>query len=569
MAFNETVAQLAMAAYGRALANTGMDYYDNLLTEGIQTKEEILEEFMSNNEAAIRYPQAQSYADSVKQIFNNVLGRDPSTQAGIDHYSNLLSSGTWSLSDLVLQVLSDATSANGGDSSYLSEQVSFALNSYLPDPDDSSLSTINSSLGVLSTFSTQGVSSLASDNYWHADLDNITFSFNSSIPAEYYNYSSNELIDSWTSLSTEQEDVVRSIIEELNDLVGITIEETSLTGDIRFNIVDMNANTSGFSFFPGNDSFAGDIFLSSDFNTLPQEYSLDIGEWGYSTIVHELGHALGLKHPFEGSNVLATNLDDVNHSIMSYTNINSYSASLSFSNKGISIDYNQIQPSFYSLYDVAALQAIYGVNENTNTEDNIYTTSFTNYEVITIWDAGGIDTIDLSQTKGETTLDLRAGSLNSVDQYTLSEVIDIQIDIATQNSAQRYHSWIVENITDLYESDNLYTGIDNFAIATGVVIENITTGSGNDIITDNEVDNYIVTSAGNDKIYLGNGGNDFVDGGDGNDSLYLDLAKNQISVDSIGDNLYTLTADNLELTFLNIENIYLAEDIMYTPDMLI
>ena len=40
MAFNQTIAQLSYAAYGRALANSGMDHYDNLLTQEIQSKED-------------------------------------------------------------------------------------------------------------------------------------------------------------------------------------------------------------------------------------------------------------------------------------------------------------------------------------------------------------------------------------------------------------------------------------------------------------------------------------------------------------------------------------------------
>ena len=76
----------------------------------------------------------------------------------------------------------------------------------------------------------------------------------------------------------------------------------------------------------------------------------------------------------------------------------------------------------------------------------------------------------------------------------------------------------------------IYTGENNFAIANGVIIENLYTGYGNDIITDNEVDNYISSSFGDDKIYLVNSGLDYVDGGDGNDTLYLNLQLNQISL---------------------------------------
>ncbi len=43
-----------------------------------------------------------------------------------------------------------------------------------------------------------------------------------------------------------------------------------------------------------------------------------------------------------------------------------------------------------------------------------------------------------------------------------------------------------------YQNGLLYTGKDNFGIAQGVIIENLITGSGNDIVTDNLVDNRIL-----------------------------------------------------------------------------
>jgi serralysin len=43
------------------------------------------------------------------------------------------------------------------------------------------------------------------------------------------------------------------------------------------------------------------------------------GSYAYETILHELGHVSGLKHPFEGPIRLATGLDNQNHTLMSYT----------------------------------------------------------------------------------------------------------------------------------------------------------------------------------------------------------------------------------------------------------
>jgi len=254
---------------------------------------------------------------------------------------------------------------------------------------------------------------------------------------------------------------------------------------------------------------------------------------------------------------------------MSYTYVNSYVPVLSFSSSSIYIDYLRIEPSFYSIYDVAALQSIYGVNTQTNTDDNIYTASFLDYSLQTIWDAGGIDTIDLSTTVGESNIDLRAGTLNSADVYSLEDIISIHQNIAIENGKREHIDWVADNIEDLYTSNNLYTGKDNFAIATGVVIENLYTGSGDDIVTDNEVDNIINTAGGDDSIYIGEGGRDTVDAGAGFDTLYLDI--NYIELLNVinEEETYTLLADTFEVSFVNVEKVVFTNGVEYTPDLLI
>jgi len=50
-----------------------------------------------------------------------------------------------------------------------------------------------------------------------------------------------------------------------------------------------------------------------------QNSNLYAGGRGYETLLHELGHVLGLKHPFEGSYRLPTEIDNKSNTVMSYT----------------------------------------------------------------------------------------------------------------------------------------------------------------------------------------------------------------------------------------------------------
>jgi len=84
----------------------------------------------------------------------------------------------------------------------------------------------------------------------------------------------------------------------VNNLIDIKLVEVNSDGDIRYNLVDMNDGVSGYSFYPSDEpDYGGDVFLSTDFNSDTRNYGLERGEGGWTTIAHELGHALGLKHP--------------------------------------------------------------------------------------------------------------------------------------------------------------------------------------------------------------------------------------------------------------------------------
>ncbi|PHS58174.1 MAG: hypothetical protein COB17_04050 [Sulfurimonas sp.] len=603
MAFTrEQVAKVYIATFNRAPDAAGLDYWINL--SGFTNIEDVASSFFDQPEAKLIYSEATSSTSAVTIAYQNLFSRLPDAQ-GLAYWVNELDSGRITQS-LMLQALINGAldDVNGNDATRMENKtivgISFAdagldniqdaKDVMLKVTDDlasvqlaqsniiflssvvdlsTSLSNINTGLGDLSDFNTAGVSSLASTSYWNTS-DTITFSFNETIPSSYYTYNnfvgSAELTTNWTALNQNQKDTVVNITQEINKLLGISLEEVSSGGDIALNIIKMDANTSGFAFLPGPvNPEDGDIFLSTEFNTT-QDFGLEVSQQGYATIVHEFGHALGLKHPFEGANTLKADLNDVNHTVMSYNSASNYVPSFSVNQNTISYVAAPFQPELFSLYDIATLQAIYGVNPDTNTGDDVYTLSYTDYKIQTIYDAGGNDTIDLSSAIGTSNIDLRSGSLNSVDVYTLAQVVELHQSLISDDY---WKIFIEETLTSLYTDAKLYTGKNNLGIAIGTIIENVLTGFGDDIITDNEVDNNIFSSFGDDKIYLGNGGSDYVDGGIGNDTIYLNLFKEQINLSKLADDTYNLKTDIYEVNFVNIEAISLADGIVYTPDILI
>ncbi len=103
----------------------------------------------------------------------------------------------------------------------------------------------------------------------------------------------------------------------------------------------------------------------------------------------------------------------ISYTIMSYTERDNIKINFKLEDNGDSITANieHIYPSLYSLYDISTLQSIYGANTETNQGNNIYNFKYSDFKTQTIWDSGGEDTIDLSNTQGKSEIDLRGGTL--------------------------------------------------------------------------------------------------------------------------------------------------------------
>jgi Ca2+-binding RTX toxin-like protein len=148
-----------------------------------------------------------------------------------------------------------------------------------------------------------------------------------------------------------------------------------------------DANTSG-DFFPYDSGV--NVFINYD------ELYSNPGETGAYVLFHELGHALGLKHPHDGGqygrptfNQLGIGLYDYGvMSVMSYENPANYA-----------IDGYGAPFGFMGL-DIFALQKIYGKRTNSNLGGNLYEPSKFAADFHDIWyayyDCGGTDTLDFS-----------------------------------------------------------------------------------------------------------------------------------------------------------------------------
>ncbi|MBK6928841.1 MAG: zinc-dependent metalloprotease [Comamonadaceae bacterium] len=185
-----------------------------------------------------------------------------------------------------------------------------------------------------------------------------------------------------TVLSDAAKSAVRAALAAWSTVANIDFVETadnaSGHGTLRFAWTASLVNEQSIAYGPGTIDKAGDIWL----NFLAPWDGFTPGAYGYSTLIHEVGHALGLKHPFEGAVVLPTQQEGYAYSLMSYTAF-----------AGSARSWVDFEPTTPMLYDLLAIQSMYGGNLTTRSGDDTYVFTETQHYFQTLWDAAGNDTI--------------------------------------------------------------------------------------------------------------------------------------------------------------------------------
>ncbi|MBL1419744.1 MAG: hypothetical protein COC24_004465 [Alphaproteobacteria bacterium] len=280
------------------------------------------------------------------------------------------------------------------------------------------------------------------------------------------------------------------------------------------------------------------------------------------TILHELGHFLGLAHPHSSVSTDApfVELNDSKYDLMSYLYSDDDRKVVKTDTGGgggtLNSTYNFGSFVNYTPINLASLQYLYGANTTTHTDGTSYmlTDAKTTARDIdgsdgtisigrayyTVWDNGGTDEIryagsnrvllnlnaaTLDRTNNDADLVETLGRVSTSDYYgTLfgdyrSEITD------SKYYAGGFFSQILTNDNSISIDGANFAGkyantLGGYVIAKGVVVENATGGSGNDLIIGNYVNNILTGNSGNDTFFDENG-HDTVNGGAGNDTFYV------------------------------------------------
>ncbi len=314
---------------------------------------------------------------------------------------------------------------------------------------------------------------------------NITFGFPTSTPV----WAKLAEGRGFTSFNESQKQSARLAVGLFDDVIRPDFIETSARPQVTFQNTVTNIGYA-HAYYPGLSAPSGSAWFNPNYKSGTSSVApATIGQSGFMTYVHELGHSMGLDHPGTyngGSPTYELNAkyqqDSRQYTVMSYFAAAKTGADHVASNGQLYV------PQTLMLHDIKALQDMYGAETTTRTGNtvygfhanagrSVYDFNINKHPVISIWDSAGVDTLDFSGFATPSRINLTAGNFSDADGMT-----------------------------------------KNISIAFGATIENAIGGNGIDVITGNEAANNLKGGNAADTI-VGAGGNDVLQGDAGNDTL--------------------------------------------------
>ena len=316
-----------------------------------------------------------------------------------------------------------------------------------------------------------------------------------------------------TTLTAEGQLLAREALLLWTDVTGIIFQE--VTGNAQITFQDTEDGAFATSSRSGNFIVSATVNVSTDW-LASQGTTLD--SYSFQTYLHEIGHALGLRHGGNYNGDASYNQDALYLNDSWATTVMSYFSQASntfFADQGFS----RVFAVTLMSADIVAIQEAYGVVQGTRLEDNTY--------------GVGNDTGRLTYGVGDE-------ATNSAGRLLAFVILDNggtdTLNYSTFSATQR-----INLNAETFSSVGGSTG--NMSIARGTVIENAVAGSGNDELIGNDVGNLLTGGLGNDTI----------DGGSNVDTAVVSGNRSQYTVTQTSTGVFEVTGPDGTDTLTAVE----------------